>query len=81
MTEQERLELQLEQDAKTAVEALQRLFTNTDAFELKFGPPVTDTRTDKITWTAKHVRNFLDNNGQASAGDHWDNLLSGMYVV
>ena len=81
MTEQERLELQLEQDAKLLVEAISRICTNTDAYELKFGPPVTDSRTDKITWSAKHVRHFVENTGSASAGDHWNNLLAGMYVV
>lgn len=85
MTEQEKLELQLEQDAKLLVEALTRITQNTDAFELKFGPPVTDSRTDKITWSAKHIRNFIQNTGTAASasgtGDHWNNLLSGMYVV
>lgn len=81
MTEQEKLELQLEQDARLLVDAIQRISTSTAAYELKFGPAVADTRTDKITWTAKHVQHFVKNDGQASPGDHWQNLLAGMYVV
>ena len=81
MTEQERLELQLEQDAKSVIEALERIKRSTDAYNLKFGAPTAGTRTDKITWSATHMSNFLENNGNAQAGDHRNNLLTGMYVV
>lgn len=81
MTEQERLELQLEQDARLLIDAIQRISTSTAAYEQKFGAAVPDSRTDKITWTAKHIFHFVENDGLASPGDHWQNLLSGMYVV
>lgn len=81
MTEQEKLELQLEQDARALIDAINRITTNTDAYEQKFGTPVTDSRTDKITWTAKNIRHFVENDGSAAAGEHWLNLLGGMYVV
>ena len=80
-TEQERLELQLAQDARLLVEALSRIKNNADAYKIKFGNPPDNGNTDKIVRAARNIKAFVDNDGAASPGNYWNNLLSGMYVV